>query len=94
VIDHLTFAIYLTSNEKMKSNIKFGSYDVEGIDPTTTLTLIRTVNTTSWALKANDFKIGSIPLLIYGDRQAIIEPSSPFIYVPGDDFQKIARALM
>ena len=48
LIDHLTFAIYLQSESKGKSNIKFGSYDKEGLKGD--LTMLRTKNTTTWTV--------------------------------------------
>ena len=50
VIDHLTFAIYLESVKDGRSDIKFGSYDTDRIEEDHYLSLIQTVNTTTWAV--------------------------------------------
>ena len=58
VIDHLTFAIYLESDAEGRSDIKFGSYDTDRIEEGFALSMIQTVNSTTWALQGKDFKIG------------------------------------
>jgi hypothetical protein len=90
VIDHLTFAIYLSSEDDVKSNIKFGSYDTIGLESqNTSLTLLRTINTTTWATYAKDFTINGSIVEFDTVRQAVVEPSSPFIYLPTSDFFKV-----
>jgi hypothetical protein len=59
LIDHLTFAIFLESDKEGRSDIKFGSYDTERIEEGHALSLIQTVNTTTWAVQGKDFKIGN-----------------------------------
>jgi hypothetical protein len=50
VIDHLTFAIYIESQDPERSDIKFGSYDTARIEEGHTLQMIETLNDTTWAL--------------------------------------------
>lgn len=88
----MTFAIYMSSDKSKKSSIKFGSYDPIGM--TEPLSLIRTVNKTSWALNAKDFKFGVNASDITGQRIVYIEPSSPFIYAPAADFVSISRSFL
>ena len=83
IIQSLTFAIFLTSEKDDRSNIKFGSYDLKGIEDGHTLNLIRTEKNNSWAVEGKHFIVGSNETdVITGKRLIQIEPSSPFIYVP------------
>ena len=98
VIDHLTFAIYLESDAIGRSDIKFGSYDTDRIEDGFQLSMIQTVNSTTWALQGKDFRIGNqtsegTRSFLDETRKVFIEPSSPFIYVPPADFVKFAREL-
>ena len=59
VIDHLTFAIYLESSAIGRSDIKFGSYDTDRVEAGYQLSMVKTVNSTTWALQGKDFRIGN-----------------------------------
>lgn len=59
VIEHLVFAIFMESDENGRSDIKFGSYDTDRIESGHQLAMIETLNTTTWAVEAKDFKIGA-----------------------------------
>ena len=66
-----------------------GGYDEKYIAPGNDLTLLKTFSlgeNTAWFLKSNNFKIGDKDLLPGETRYSIIEPSSPFIYMPETDF--------
>lgn len=45
-------------------------------------------------MQAKDFKVGGDILDFGTAREAIIEPSSPFIYIPSADFFKVTRKLL
>lgn len=49
----------MESDKEGRSDIKFGSYDTDRIEEGFDLSLIQTVNKTTWAVQGKDFKIGS-----------------------------------
>jgi hypothetical protein len=80
------------------THIKFGGYDVEGIEGNTTenLSFLKTKDNKSWAVEIADVSIGDTHLSIGSSgspRYALFELAFPYIYVPTSDFQSIATAI-
>jgi hypothetical protein len=58
----MTFAFYVTLRDKRsnpESSIKFGSYDPIALKEGSQFTILHTVDTKSWDLRAKHVKIGS-----------------------------------
>jgi hypothetical protein len=73
------------------THIKFGGYDVEGIEGNTTenLSFLKTKDKESWAVEIAHAFIGDTQLSIGGSgspRYALFELAFPYIYVPTSDF--------
>ena len=80
------------------THIKFGGYDVEGIEGNTTenLSFLKTKDTSSWAVEIAEASIGDTPLYLFNSgspRYALFELAYPYIYVPASDFKSIATTI-
>ena len=78
---------FFVQNDKLdnKNSIKFGSYDKIGIKPDTELELIRTVNTSTWDVKANQIIIGDTTRAELSDIR--FDPQLPYLYLPRDYYR-------
>ena len=84
----MTFAVYLMNTAGQQSSIKFGGFDTTALlDPNEELTLLKTVSTTSWALKFDRAMLGNRRFTTRL-RKAVIDYAMPFIYLPKTDFTR------
>lgn len=88
VLDHHIFAIYI--NElKNKSVVKFGNWDKDAAH--STMTMISTVNATSWGLMTQKTYFGKEKFIFNSfksdTRVVMLEPKYPYIYLPTDDWE-------
>lgn len=88
MIDHCIVSFYVKPESGNTSQIKFGSWDKSAFDGE--LLMFRTTSQYSWALNANQFKLGAVDLLL-GDRFVQMDPMYPYLYIPDADFQVFAK---
>ena len=92
-IDHNIFAVYTDMKEGNTTHFKFGNYDQVGIKNGKYLTMLRTVNTSSWELSLNNSKIGGKDIVLsqnYKNTNVLFETAFPYIYIPKKDFDVFA----
>ena len=78
------------TDEKQPSSIKFGGYDPANIaDQGRTLSVIRTIDTKSWDLRAEDYTVGEQKGTLDGVRLRL-DPGLPYLYVPKEIFDQFA----
>ena len=95
-------SFYVHSQSFMTTSfMKIGGYDSAGFDKNLDYSSMQTVSNTSWALNlvGLDYKAVStwdedqyeeFNLIEKGvERQFVIDPSFPFIYIPNTDFAKL-----
>ena len=91
MIDHMVASFYIVRDEsqpkKKFSVIKYGSMDPSGY--TGEMKYIKSQSLQHWQFKAKNFKSENRVNGISGERELIIDPSSPFLYVSRDDFVRI-----
>lgn len=99
-IDHIVFSVYMSMKEgdtKQYSHVKFGGWDKEGIDNSTSpegLTFLKTMDPSSWAIEMESARIGNTPITLSSKKTyALIELAYPFIYMPQSDFQELATII-
>ena len=71
------------------SHVKFGGWDQVGIQDGHNLSLINTVNKTSWAVRADGFSVGHKSILSGDDILAILDPNVPYVMFPSDSFSGV-----
>lgn len=91
-IDYNIFSIYTKKDQGNGSNIIFGGYDLRGIIEQnrnlSKIDTIKTVNSSTWAVKLKSAKFGANNILNfdYSNKMVLFDPSLPYIYLPYDDF--------
>ena len=58
LIDYLSFSIYTRNVAGAHSTIKFGGYDEDGLAENSDLTVLKTIDETTWAVWGEDIQIG------------------------------------
>ena len=83
LIDHMviSFFVHLTdSYKKMPSTIKFGSYDTSNIPVGEKITMIETMDKTTWDLQATKYTLSQADG-IHGKTRLRLHPGVPYLYV-------------
>ena len=85
--------MYARSDDGL-SLIKFGSYDKLGMkDKGYDLAIFKTINDRSWAIKSTGAWIGGHGLYS-DDREFLVDPQIPYIYLPAFIFQQYTYAVL
>ena len=86
-IDHLVAGVYMSNAGR--AHIKFGSHDKNAMAMGTSLSMMKTRNLSTWAVKLYTFEsfVGSIDVQ-KTPHYALFEPQLPYIYIPEDHFLK------
>jgi len=97
VIKHNIVSLY-TRVDYERSLIKFGSWDPTGIEKGSNLTMLKTRDTGSWALKPVKFAVHAEGYTAGGSAAPVaeqvlpdaykvyLEPSLPYVYVPSREW--------
>jgi len=86
-------AFYVNSDNSKESMVKLGSYDPEGFLDSDNYQLLNTTTTNSWAVSSYESGFTDDTgffQFITEDREVIIEPAYPFIYVPTNTYNLLA----
>jgi hypothetical protein len=84
--------MYLRTESGNSSNIKFGGWDPAALAPGADLKMFRTVSTSHWDLKSDDFLMGGKPFL-QDVRYISIDPHIPYLYIPTYDWNLFSNAM-
>jgi hypothetical protein len=87
------FSIFVAKDDIKKSTIKFGSWDIAGIQNGTKMTAFRSRDANSYDLNLLSIKLGDT-LLNNVNRYAKIDPYYPMIYIPTLDFYNLQTRLV
>ena len=93
LIDYLSFSIFTKNSASSHSTIKFGGYDDDGLAKNRQLTILKTIDATTWAVWGEDIQLGDLSLSkkIKGyKRRVIFEPQFPYMHIPHEDFASIS----
>ena len=87
----VSFYVHHTDgDEKEPSAIKFGGYDQANIaDQGGAMSMIRTIDTKSWDLSAEEYTVGEQKGTLDGVRLRL-DPGLPYLYVPKEIFDQFA----
>lgn len=92
IIDHMVASFYIVRDNSQPrtkfSVIKYGSMDESGYQGS--MTYIRSQSLSKWRFTATDFTSENSVNGISGTRNLIIDPQSPYLYVPKEDFLRLA----
>ena len=72
------------------SIIKFGGWDLDALDPGTSLTVLKTANEKSWTLIASEFMYNNKSLLTGVNKNVDLNPHLPYLYIPDGDWTHFA----
>lgn len=67
------------------ATIKFGSYDEDDLAAGESLTVLRTINSTTWALKTVSQTVGGKDMTS-SNTQIIFDPQFQYLYMPSADY--------
>lgn len=86
-------SFYIRANYPTNSNVKFGSYDLAGIAPGANLAMYKTASLSTWGIFADKLKCNNHELYA-GTREFLFDMNIPYIYLPGDDWDLFADAMI
>jgi hypothetical protein len=70
-----------------KSSIKFGGYDISGVEANHTFNNMKSRSTDDWGFSLRDVKLGGYVFKEASNRIAQFNPAFPWIYLPSADWK-------
>lgn len=89
------FSIYINLEKNGRSSIKFGGYDLKAIHPDSHPIFFKTMNMTTWSMRAEHFKFSDEEIKFKRSpeptgRVVLFNPAFPWIHIPHRDFDYFA----
>ena len=86
------FSIYLSNKPGMKTHIKFGGWDKEGLKPGKNLHMIHTNSQKTWLVNFHDLSIND-EVFDIAETDVALDPGYPWIHVPIWDWSTVATTI-
>ena len=88
-IEHQVFALFIDLKEGFHTHLKLGDYDSDTLKSGERIHFFNTVSKTNWDLKVTSITLNDSEL-INTPKTLEFYPNMPWIYLPSDDFSKVA----
>ena len=88
-IDHQVFGLFMDLTEGSHTHLKMGGYDSDTLVEGQSLNFLETNMGNNWSLDTSSITVNGTEL-IRSPRFVDFYPNMPWIYVPHDDFEKLA----